>query len=413
MAVKDLGPLLWDTPIVDAQGRPSPEFQRRWNTQRNNNAQIGTITFGAGAPTGSPDDGAEYVDTSHIPYTLYVGQGGSWHKAGVTKFTELSDAPSAYTGAGNKIVQVNSGATGLIFSTISSLLDLISSTRGTVLYRGASGWSPLAPGTAGYVLSTNGAGADPAWVAQSGGGGGVSYDPVILAETSLTHFWKMNEPAGSTSFVDSKGGPSLTVTDTISNIAAGAPGVINDTETSVYFGGKATKSNGLVSIPLGVVPSTGDYTLEFLMQWHGNHTSGLISSNILTLDVNGTTSDMNLYIDANRTVVINDLRGGLVGVDNYDAQFAIPAFKTVHLVFVMNATANTCTTYVNGLVIPGVFSGTLPRQSGGSAGAWGSYLPSRDSNSYPFMGRIAKFAIYNAQLTASKVAAHFAATGLA
>lgn len=51
---------------------------------------------------------------------------------------------------------------------IQTLLDGISSTRGTVLYRGASGWAALAPGTAGYFLKTNGSGADPAWAAPSG-----------------------------------------------------------------------------------------------------------------------------------------------------------------------------------------------------------------------------------------------------
>lgn len=76
---KDTGPLDWRIAITDGTGRPTPAFQRQWNTQRNNNALIGTITFGTGAPTGTPDDGAEYVDISTNPYTLYVGQGGTWH----------------------------------------------------------------------------------------------------------------------------------------------------------------------------------------------------------------------------------------------------------------------------------------------------------------------------------------------
>lgn len=54
--------------------------------------------------------------------------------------------------------------------TASSILDSIGSTRGTVLYRGASGWSVLAPGTSGNFLKTLGAGADPAWAAAPGGG---------------------------------------------------------------------------------------------------------------------------------------------------------------------------------------------------------------------------------------------------
>jgi hypothetical protein len=49
--------------------------------------------------------------------------------------------------------------------TASQVLDLIGSTRGQILYRGASGWAVLSPSTAGYLLQTGGAGADPSWVA--------------------------------------------------------------------------------------------------------------------------------------------------------------------------------------------------------------------------------------------------------
>lgn len=44
--------------------------------------------------------------------------------------------------------------------------------QGAVLYRGASNWAVLAPGTSGQVLQTNGAAADPTWATPSGGGGG-------------------------------------------------------------------------------------------------------------------------------------------------------------------------------------------------------------------------------------------------
>jgi hypothetical protein len=42
-------------------------------------------------------------------------------------------------------------------------LDVVGSTRGTVLYRGVSSWSPLLPGSANDILSSGGAGADPSW----------------------------------------------------------------------------------------------------------------------------------------------------------------------------------------------------------------------------------------------------------
>ena len=52
------------------------------------------------------------------------------------------------------------------YGTLTALLDtLFSSSRGSILYRGASAWLALAPGTAGHRLQTNGAGADPSWAA--------------------------------------------------------------------------------------------------------------------------------------------------------------------------------------------------------------------------------------------------------
>jgi hypothetical protein len=47
--------------------------------------------------------------------------------------------------------------------TITQLFDWLSPTRGVILYRGASGWTALTPGTSGQVLKSNGVGGDPAW----------------------------------------------------------------------------------------------------------------------------------------------------------------------------------------------------------------------------------------------------------
>lgn len=54
-----------------------------------------------------------------------------------------------------------------ISPSIQTQLDGISNVQGTILYRSASAWTGLAPGTAGQVLSTGGVGADPFWVAQT------------------------------------------------------------------------------------------------------------------------------------------------------------------------------------------------------------------------------------------------------
>jgi hypothetical protein len=51
--------------------------------------------------------------------TLYVFFSSAWTAlggAGATAFTSLSDVPAAYTGAGGKAVEVNAGASALVFS---------------------------------------------------------------------------------------------------------------------------------------------------------------------------------------------------------------------------------------------------------------------------------------------------------
>lgn len=61
-----------------------------------------------------------------------------------------------------------------IAAQVQVILDQITTAQGSVLFRGASDWEALAPGTSGYFLKTNGAAADPAWAA-GGGGGGAGY----------------------------------------------------------------------------------------------------------------------------------------------------------------------------------------------------------------------------------------------
>jgi hypothetical protein len=58
-----------------------------------------------------------------------------------------------------------SGASAVpVGTTLSAYLDAaLSAVQGTVLYRSGSAWSALAPGTAGQVLQTGGAAANPAW----------------------------------------------------------------------------------------------------------------------------------------------------------------------------------------------------------------------------------------------------------
>lgn len=125
--VSIIPPLNAQVEIVDEQGRPTPMFSRL----------LQKISAGTGL----------------------TATGGTIGLAAIAAKTILA----------NKLGTV-ANATAC---TISDILDFITSTRGSIIYRGAAGWAALAPSTAGFILQTNGAGADPTWVtAPTGGGGG-------------------------------------------------------------------------------------------------------------------------------------------------------------------------------------------------------------------------------------------------
>lgn len=122
--------------------------------------------------------------------TLAVNRGGT----GLASYTagDLLYASAGTTlsklaiGAADTVLRVTGGAPA--WASLSTMLDTIGSTRGSILYRGASGWAALAPGTSGYALTSNGAGADPSYQAVSGSGSGASFNELDLtaATTSLT-----------------------------------------------------------------------------------------------------------------------------------------------------------------------------------------------------------------------------------
>jgi microcystin-dependent protein len=89
-------------------------------------------------------------------------------------------------GAANQLLRTNAGATAPEWATLSTLLDTIGSTRGSLLYRGVSGWAAVTPGTSGHVLTSNGAGSDPTYQASAGGGSGASFARLSATATPTT-----------------------------------------------------------------------------------------------------------------------------------------------------------------------------------------------------------------------------------
>lgn len=147
-----LQPLDEKFPIVGPDGRPTLYFTR-WAQQRMQDIGVAITAAQARAITN------EIINS----YTLVAGTGIT-----IVPDGKLSSNPT-------------------ISADIQALLNLISTTRGAVLYRGAAAWQALAPGTAGQFLKTNGAGADPEW-ATGGGGGGLTLISQFVATGGETTF---------------------------------------------------------------------------------------------------------------------------------------------------------------------------------------------------------------------------------
>lgn len=74
-------------------------------------------------------------------------------------------------GSGQMFANTTAGVARAAPTGASAYFDFVyGSTRGAILYRGASGWTILAPGSSGLFLKSNGPGADPAYASVAGSG---------------------------------------------------------------------------------------------------------------------------------------------------------------------------------------------------------------------------------------------------
>ena len=159
------------------------------------NVTIGTgLTFSGGTLASTASGG-----------TVTSFSAGTLTPLFTTSVANVSTTPaltfSLSNAAANTIFGNNTGSSAApAFYTISSYLDTFGSAQGSILYRGASGWVVLAPGTSGYVLQTNGASTNPSWAAVASGAAGANPS----ASVGLT---AVNGTA--TTFLRSDGAPAL------------------------------------------------------------------------------------------------------------------------------------------------------------------------------------------------------------
>lgn len=113
-----------------------------------------------------------------IPAGTLIGRVGNNNIVGAASLVKISDlATKSYVlqvaglpaiADGDIVANISGGTAVPIGNTLTQVMDYTlaanSPAQGQILYRNATGWVILAPGTSGYILSTGGAGANPSWV---------------------------------------------------------------------------------------------------------------------------------------------------------------------------------------------------------------------------------------------------------
>lgn len=229
---------------------------------------------------------------------LYKSSGGSWVPLApgtIGQFLTTGGAaanPTWTSAAGSGTVTSVIAGTGLSGGTITTSgtialnLDSFSSTQGALLYRGSSTWTAIAPGTAGQVLSTGGAAANPSWTTVTGTG----------TVTSVTCGTGLSGGTFTTSGTCALSTP-VTVANGGTGLASGTSGGIPYYSTTTALTSSALLTNHALIVGGGagaapsVVASLGTSTTVLHGAAAGNPTFGAVA---LGSDVSGNLPVANL-----------------------------------------------------------------------------------------------------------------------
>ena len=227
-----------------------------------------------------------------------IGSGGG----GVTTFVALTDTPANFTSAGDKILKVNTGGTAVEFVAVSgdvamsatgvmtvTDLTIASEAQGALLYNDGSGWEALAVGTSGYVLKTQGAGANPVWI-----------DPATLPTGIASGVAQTFSIEGGTN--------DITVTTTTQTVGAGAlsiPDFASVADTFAFITLAQVLKNKTLDDASTFFGDTADPTKDLFFSL-----GGATTAKTMTI-VSSQTDD--------RSVTLPDATCTLVGADTTDS----------------------------------------------------------------------------------------------
>lgn len=168
------------TKLVDQNGNVTSEWYR----------YFAAIQKAIGQPTATPWQDMGFL--SALP--LHNGTELTTDGAGTDYVAPGAVTSDGITMSTGKVLGRTTAGTGAIEElSLSQVLDLIgSAAQGDILYRGASAWARLAAGTSGYVLTTQGASANPTWASAAGSGSTVLLATKTAASSATIDFTQFN-----------------------------------------------------------------------------------------------------------------------------------------------------------------------------------------------------------------------------
>jgi len=187
-------------------------------------------------------------------------------------------------------------------------MDIASSTWGSILFKGTSGWTYLAPGTDGYVLTAGGANADVSWTT----GGGTMDDWVVEDDSAVTKTLQDGNKliiAGESGVLTTAltgGGPTYTLTVSVDSLGIDTAKIAIDAVTSskVDWGSGADQVDS-TEVPVDTAYTPTNYTRP------GTY-SGAITDDLLGIDnaIGNIASGLNFKGPIFSTLQLADGAGG-------------------------------------------------------------------------------------------------------
>jgi hypothetical protein len=232
----------------------------------------------------------------------------------------------------------------------------------------------------------------------------MSYDSTILAESTLTHYYKCNETSGTT-LSDSKGSANLTVGMDV----FGSPGA---------YPVPAYAVNSIALLMDGEPSVYLEYGDDVAGQSYSRGASGYAASSAQLIPTGTGNVTVELWCELYRTpsdYAVMFLHGGsgnscTVMLDNTQhlgdgttfGSFVFAASTLYHVVYTYDGT--TTLIYVNGTV---QFTRTATRVSTVSGNAYLGTNNDLSAFGYYFPGNMSKLAIYSSALTSTDITAHY------